>query len=80
MTYVIESFYVDLENFTYVRTFKDLKLRYDQHKEKLSDPINRARMNNDPRYEGISLFILNNLNGIAVLLRFFGFYFDVKII
>ena len=72
MTYVIESFYGDLENFTYVRTFKDLKLRYDQHKEKQSDPINRARMNNDPRYEEFSLFILKNLKtSVAVLLNIF---------
>jgi hypothetical protein len=48
MTYVIENFYSELENFTYVRTFKDLKLRYDQHKEKLNDPLNRSRMSNDP--------------------------------
>ena len=44
MTYVIETFYAELENFNYVRTFKDLKLRYDQHKEKLNDPLNRSRL------------------------------------
>ena len=50
MTYVIENFYSELENFTYVRTFKDLKLRYDQHKEKLNDPLGRTRISTDPGY------------------------------
>ena len=44
MSYVVENFYSDLEAFTYVRTFKDLKLRYDQHKEKPNDQSNRSRL------------------------------------
>ena len=39
MVYVIENFYNQLENLTYVRTFKDLKLRYDQHKERMNEPL-----------------------------------------
>lgn len=47
MTYVIENFYNELENFNYVRTFKDLKLRYDQHKEKPIEQVNRSRLSSD---------------------------------
>lgn len=44
MVYVIESFYPRLESLTYVKTFKELKLRYDQHKDRLNDPIGRTRL------------------------------------
>ena len=48
MTYVIEGFYPELENLNYVRTFKDLKLRYDQHKDKpLDNQGNRSRISSD---------------------------------
>jgi len=47
MTYVIETFYADLEKFNYVRTFKDLKLRYDQNKEKPASQDSRSRLSND---------------------------------
>jgi hypothetical protein len=48
MTYIVENFYTDLENFNYVRTFKDLKMRYDQHKEKLNETAsNRLRLNSE---------------------------------
>lgn len=47
MTHVVENFYPQLEGLTYVRTFRELKLRYDQHKEKLNDPLNRSRLGND---------------------------------
>ena len=47
MTYVIEGFYGELEKFNYVRTFKDLKLRYDQHKEKPMEQANRSRLSSD---------------------------------
>ncbi len=47
MTYVIETFYDDLEKFNYVRTFKDLKLRYDQNKEKPASQDSRSRLSND---------------------------------
>jgi len=44
MNYVVENFNVQLENINYVRTFKELKLRYDQHQEKLNDPAYRTRL------------------------------------
>jgi hypothetical protein len=44
MVYVVENFYPQLETVSYVRTFKDLKLRYEQHKERLSEPMNRTRL------------------------------------
>jgi len=47
MNYVIETFYVDLEKLNYVRTFKDLKLRYDQNKEKPASQDSRSRLSND---------------------------------
>lgn len=47
MTYVVENFYHILENINYVRTFKDLKLRYEQHKEKVNDQFTRSRLNSD---------------------------------
>ena len=47
MTYVIENFYKDLEQLNYVKTFKDLKLRYEQLKEKQNDSINRSRLSSE---------------------------------
>jgi protein phosphatase 4 regulatory subunit 3 len=44
--YIIESFYTDLESLDYVKTFKELKLKYDQYKdkEKLND---RSRISSE---------------------------------
>jgi hypothetical protein len=32
--YFVENFYSDFENISYVKTFNDLKLRYDAHRDK----------------------------------------------
>jgi hypothetical protein len=37
----VENFYSDFETITYVKTFHDLKLRYDAHRDR------RERMLND---------------------------------
>ncbi|CAF3552890.1 unnamed protein product [Adineta steineri] len=34
INYFVESFYTDFESITYVKTFHDLKLRYDAHRDK----------------------------------------------
>ncbi|CAF0822269.1 unnamed protein product [Brachionus calyciflorus] len=45
IVYIVENFYQDLESINYVKTFRDLKQRYDQHKERLSDHLSRSRLN-----------------------------------
>ena len=47
MIYAVEIFYNDFETITYVKTFKELKLRYDQSKEKLNESLNKSRISND---------------------------------
>lgn len=47
MNYTVESFYPFLESINYVKTFKDLKLRYEQHKERLNDQFNRSRLSSE---------------------------------
>ena len=39
ITYIIESFYKLLEDVTYVKTFSNLKVRYDQHQDRVKDKI-----------------------------------------
>ncbi|UJR37221.1 hypothetical protein I4U23_029930 [Adineta vaga] len=41
INYFVENFYSDVESVTYVKTFRDLKLRYDAHRDR------RERMLND---------------------------------
>lgn len=47
MNYVVESFYPFLDSITYVKTFQDLKLRYEQHKDRYSDQYGRSRYENE---------------------------------
>lgn len=48
LNYVVETFMKDnLENITYVKTFKELKLRYEQSKEKLNDSLSRTMLSNE---------------------------------
>lgn len=39
----METFQNELEKITYVKTFKELKLRYDQSKEKLNDSLSLSK-------------------------------------
>ncbi|CAF1186189.1 unnamed protein product, partial [Didymodactylos carnosus] len=34
LMYIVENFYSDFESITYVKTFKEMKIRYDQHRDK----------------------------------------------
>lgn len=45
---MIESFNKELENINYVKTFKELKLRYDQTKER-SNELNRSKSSSSDR-------------------------------
>ena len=40
--YFVENFYSDFESITYVKTFRDLKLRYDAHRDRRERLINDA--------------------------------------
>lgn len=39
IVYIVESFYKQLEGVTYVKTFANLKVRYDQQQERLKDKL-----------------------------------------
>ena len=41
-SHVVENYGQILDKITYVQTFKALKLRYDQHQDRLRDPQGRA--------------------------------------
>ena len=45
MNHVVETYYPYLDSINYVKTFRDLKLRYEQHKERYSDQYSRSRSN-----------------------------------
>lgn len=53
MVYVVENFSEKLESITYVKTFRDLKTRYEQHKEKLNE-LSRTRLNSSETTPSIS--------------------------
>jgi len=42
ISYFIENFYSDFESITYVKTFRDLKLRYDAHRERRERFLNET--------------------------------------
>lgn len=53
MSYIVENFNSEIEKINYVRTFKDLKLRYEQHKEKLNDQLlSRSRLSSNDTVGG----------------------------
>ncbi|CAF4757292.1 unnamed protein product, partial [Rotaria sp. Silwood1] len=60
INYFVENFYSDFENVTYVKTFHDLKLRYDAHRDR------RERMLNDNSPIGSSR-LHDNLNNSHLL-------------
>lgn len=53
MVYVVENFNEKLDAITYVKTFRDLKTRYDQHKDKLNE-LSRTRLNSSETTPSIS--------------------------
>lgn len=47
MNYVVETFYPFLDSISYVRTFRDLRMRYEHHKDRYSDQYSRSRLSNE---------------------------------
>lgn len=66
-SHVVENFSKELETIDYVQTFKALKMRYEQHQDKLKD---RERATLD-RYKKRYLFLLK----IFIDIILFYFYF-----
>lgn len=42
-SHIVENHMKDLEAITYVKTFKTLKTRYEQHQDRLKDKVNLDR-------------------------------------